>query len=130
LTSAPQICEGEYQKIVHCEKLLPCPEDENENEKEGVCQDIASDCSAKVVRGAGRKECRQSKNNKWMNENCKKTCMFCDRKYVRHDNRYSKMLKLKLYIKTICIDLGKYVQIINVNYILCGSKLLFNINKS
>ena len=81
-TSNPQDCEGEQIRVINCRPQQPCPEEDNINAKEGVCQDLdPATCSTSVKAGAGRAECRQLGNHTWMSDNCKKTCQFCVRKY-------------------------------------------------
>lgn len=79
-TIKPGNCPGDSYRSVVCSKQLPCPEEDDLNEKPGQCEDINHDCSRKVVPKGGRKECRQQANATWVTDNCKKTCQFCKRK--------------------------------------------------
>ena len=80
---------GDRYKTVDCNKQLPCPEDDDLNEKPGQCEDMAHDCSAKIVLFGGRKECRQQANATWATENCKKTCQFCKRRSLYIDTKHN-----------------------------------------
>ena len=80
-TIEPGECPGDRYKTAECTKQIPCPEDDDLNEKPGQCEDVATDCSTKIVHLGGRNECRQKENATWSTENCKKTCQFCKRKF-------------------------------------------------
>ncbi|XP_066927047.1 uncharacterized protein [Clytia hemisphaerica] len=78
-TEEPKTCgEGDRYRVAECAKQLPCPMDQDPNEKDGECNDLFPDkCQSSVVPLGGRMECRQENNGTFMTNNCKKTCMFC-----------------------------------------------------